>query len=376
MSVDVLDLVRADLRDFAGYSSARLEASGGEVLLNANESPWAVPGDALGLNRYPAPQPQELVERLAALYAVDPSRLLVGRGSDEAIDLLTRALCSAGQHAVLISPPTFGMYAVCARVQGADIVSVPLRADAGFALDIDAVLAAVDARVRLVYVCSPNNPTGAQVPLGDIERLATGIAGRALLVVDEAYGEFARGPGALALAARNPGVAVLRTLSKAYGLAGARIGVLVAAPALLKVLRAIMAPYPLPTPSVRAALDALAPASLALARSRVGLLCEERERLARALRRCTDVREVFASDANFLLVRFTDAAGVYARACAAGIVLRDPSRQPGLDGCLRISVGTPDENDRLLAVLGVAGNAAAPARTKPSPTARTAGSAS
>jgi histidinol-phosphate aminotransferase len=374
MSIDVLDLLRPDLRDFAGYSSARLEASGGEVLLNANESPWPVPGDALGLNRYPAPQPAELVERLAALYGVDPARLLVGRGSDEAIDLLTRALCSAGRHAVLISPPTFGMYAVCARVQGAEIVSVPLRADNGFALDVDAVLAAVDERVRLVYVCSPNNPTGAQVPLADIERLAAGIAGRALLVVDEAYGEFARGASASKLAERNPCVAVLRTLSKAYGLAGARIGVLVAAPALVKVLRAIMAPYPLPTPSVRAALDALKPSSLALARSRVGLLCEERQRLARALRLRDDVREVFASDANFLLVRFADAAAVYTRTRAAGIVLRDSSRQPGLDSCLRISVGTPDENDRLLAVLGASADSAA--KAAPRTAARAAGSAS
>jgi histidinol-phosphate aminotransferase len=359
---DVLGLVREDLRDFAGYSSARREASGGEVLLNANESPWPVPGDALGLNRYPAPQPPALLERLARLYGVATERLLVGRGSDEAIDLLVRATCRAGRDAVLVCPPTFGMYAVCARVQGAACIEVPLRADRQFALDVDAVLAALDPRVRLVFVCSPNNPTGAQVPLRDIERLAAGIAGRALLVVDEAYAEFADGPGALALAARDPHVAVLRTLSKAHALAGARIGVLAAAPELLAVLRAIMAPYPLPTPSVRAALDALQPAALALARSRVALVREERQRVAERLRDCAEVIEVLPSDANFLLVRLADAEAVFARAAAAGIVLRRPAAAAGLGGCLRISIGTPADNDRVLALLPRRGLRAGPPR--------------
>jgi len=351
-SAGVLDLVREDLRDFAGYSSARREASGGSVLLNANESPWSVPGDRQSLNRYPDPQPEALVERLAALYDVAPERLLVGRGSDEAIDLLVRALCRAGRDEVLISPPTFGMYEVCARVQGAVVRRVPLLAERDFALDVPALLAAVDERVRLVFVCSPNNPTGAQVPMAIIERLAEALAGRALLVVDEAYAEFADGDGALPLLSRFPGLAVLRTLSKAYGLAGARIGSLIADPSLVAVLRAIMAPYPLPTPSVQAALSALQPEAVALARSRVALLREERRRLASAFACLPGVQRVYPSDANFLLLRFADAAAAYRRAIAAGIVLRDPSRQAGLAGCLRISIGTPEQNDRLLQVLG------------------------
>jgi len=350
----VLELLRAELREFAGYSSARKEASGGQVLLNANESPWPSVGDALGLNRYPEPQPAALRERLAALYGVPAACLLIGRGSDEAIDLLTRAACRAGSDAVLISPPTFGMYAVCARVQDAAVVSVPLIAERAFALDVDRVIDALAQSTRpikLVYVCSPNNPTGATVPLADIERLATATAGRALLVVDEAYAEFSDRPSALALRPRWSHVVVLRTLSKAYALAGARIGVAMAAPELIAVMLSIMAPYPLPTPCVVAALRALEDSAIALVRSRVALLRSERARLARCLQALPDVREVYGSDANFLLVRFADGLAVYRKALAAGIVLRDPSAQVGLDNCLRISIGTPEENTRLLGVM-------------------------
>lgn len=349
--MSVLDLLREDLRDFAGYSSARKEAAGGRILLNANESPWAAAGDTLGLNRYPDPQPPALLARLAELYDVAPERLLVGRGSDEAIDLLVRALCRAGQDSVLISPPTFGMYQVCARVQGAEVLRVPLRAEDGFALDVDAVLAAVTPSTRIVFVCSPNNPTGQLVPRAALERLVQALRGRALLVIDEAYAEFADDPAGIALARGNDHVAVLRTLSKAYALAGARIGVLIADPALLRVLRAIMAPYPLPTPSVDAALRALAPSALALAQSRIGLVREERRRMAQALASLPGVRAVLPSDANFLAVAFDDAQAVYRAALAAGIVLRVPTAGVGLDGYLRISIGTPSENDAVLALL-------------------------
>ncbi len=347
----VLDILRPDLRRFAGYSSARKEASGGSILLNANESPWAVPGDMLGLNRYPEPQPAALLARLAALYGVAADRLLVGRGSDEAIDLLTRAACRAGRDAVIISAPTFGMYAVCAQVQDALVINVPLVAGRDFALDVDALIAAVDERVKIVYVCSPNNPTGAAVALADIERIALAIEGRALLVVDEAYAEFSAGSSAVALLGRYPHLAVLRTLSKAYGLAGARIGSLIADPAVIAVLRTIMAPYPLPAPCVAAALAALSDSATALARSRIALLRSERARMARTLRALPQVRKVFDSEANFLLVRFVDAAASYRQALAAGLVLRDPSRQPGLENCLRISIGTPEENEQLVRVL-------------------------
>lgn len=350
--MSVLDLVRDEIRVFEGYSSARKEAQGGEILLNANESPWPQPDDAFGLNRYPDPQPELLKQRLAELYGVSPEALLVGRGSDEPIDLLVRALCRAGRDAILISPPTFGMYAVSARLQNATILEVPLQRGHGFALDADAVLAAVSGSTRIVFVCSPNNPSGNAVPRTVLQRLVEGLRGRTLVVIDEAYIEFSSESSVLSWCGGESHVAVLRTLSKAYALAAARIGTLIADPALIRVLRAIMAPYPLPTPCVQAAMHALAPKQLVIAQDRIGQIRAERERMRALLIALPEVGEVFASDANFLLVRFTDAALAYAAARTGGIVLRDCSARPGLDDCLRISIGTPEQNDRLIEVLG------------------------
>ncbi len=351
--MSMLSRVRPELLAIKGYSSARMEAAGGSILLNANESPWASAGDPSGrLHRYPDPQPQALREKLAALYAVAPEALLVGRGSDEAIDLLTRAFCRAGRDSVLISPPTFGMYQVCADVQGAKVIRVPLDPARGFQLDVDAVLAAVEADTRLVYVCTPNNPTGGVVPRDEVLRLAQALAGSALVVVDEAYAEFSDAESFAPLAAQADGnIAVLRTLSKAHALAGARIGVLIADPALIGLCRRIMAPYPLPQPCVEAAERALAPDALAATRMRVRNVQGERERLAQALGKLPQVSEVFASQANFLALRLDDAARTYRELLELGIVVREIAHHPGLRDCLRISIGTAGENDAVLAAL-------------------------
>jgi len=359
--MSVLDLARAEIRAMQPYSSARMEASGGEVFLNANESAWAPLGDdGRGCNRYPEPQPAALVEALAALYGVRREQLLVGRGSDEAIDLLVRAFCRAGRDAILIQPPTFGMYAVCARVQDAGIVEVPLATD--FTLDVDAVLAALTPAVKLVFICTPNNPTGQPVPRVVVERLAQALRGRALLVVDEAYVEFSNAGSVADLIDRHDNLAVLRTLSKAWALAGARVGSLLANAEVIALLRRIMAPYPLPLPCVDAALLALSGWGQANARGHVAIVREERSRMQAELRRLPGVREVLPSQANFLAVRFGDAGAAYQRLLAAGIVVRDVRRYPNLDDALRITIGTPAENARVLAVLasdrGVAGGAA------------------
>ena len=346
----VLELARPELRALTPYASARMEAGRARVMLNANESPWPPHGDGgAGLNRYPDPQPAALCARLAGLYGVRAEQLLVGRGSDEAIDLLVRAFCRAGHDAVAICPPTFGMYAVCAGVQGADVVRVPLRDD--FTLDADAVPAALPGHVKLLFLCSPNNPTGGLVPLADIARVAAALAGRALVVVDEAYIDFADAPGAASLLDRHANLGVLRTLSKAWALAGARIGVLLAHADVIALLRRIMPPYPLPTPCVDAAMTALDPHGEALMRAHVAALVAERECLAAMLPGLDCVREVLPSQANFLAVRLDDAAAAYRALCADGIVVRDISRYPGLDGCLRFSVGTREENTRLLDAL-------------------------
>lgn len=348
--MNVLDLARAEIRALTPYSSARMEASGGRVLLNANESPWSPAADAgEGLNRYPDPQPAALLQQLAALYGVAADRILVGRGSDEAIDLLVRAFCRAGEDAILISPPTFGMYAVAAAIQNAAVVAAPLTDT--FELDADALLAALTPAVKLVFVCTPNNPSGRLVPFETLERLAVALKGRALLVVDEAYLEFAGTHSAVALLDTHDHVAVLRTLSKAYALAGARVGTLLAAPAVIGLLRRIIAPYPLPAASVAAALAATSAAGVAQARARIEATREQREQLHKDLRSHPDVIEVLPSAANFLCVRWRNASAVYAALLRAGVVVRDVTRYRGLDGCLRITVGTPDENRALLAAL-------------------------
>ncbi|MBB5014274.1 histidinol-phosphate transaminase [Rehaibacterium terrae] len=352
---DVLDLVREDLRQFAGYASARRSGLTGSVWLNANESPWPSPADGgLGLNRYPDPQPAALHAELAALYAVDEERVLISRGSDEAIDLLVRALCRAGRDAVVLAPPTFGMYAVCARLQDARRIEVPLIDTAdGWALDIDAVIASArDGGARIVFLCSPNNPTGEVVPREAIERAAVALADQAVVVVDEAYGEFAAQASAATLLPRHPNLAVLRTLSKAHALAGARIGALLADPALIRVLRNVAAPYPLPSPSVRAALAALQPATLDETRRRIACVIAERQRVFAALSALPGVRRCYPSQGNFLLVRFVEAELAFRRLLAAGVVVRDMRGYPGLGDALRISIGTVQDNDTLLAALG------------------------
>ncbi len=348
--MSVLDLARPEIRAMQPYSSARMEASGGQVFLNANESAWALIGDdGLGCNRYPEPQPAALVEALATLYGVRPNQLLVGRGSDEAIDLLVRAFCRAGRDAILIQPPTFGMYAVCARVQDAGVVEVPLAAD--FTLDVDAVLAALTPAVKLVFICTPNNPTGQPAPRAEVERLAQALASRALLVVDEAYVEFADEGSVSDLIDRYDNLAVLRTLSKAWALAGARIGSLLANAGVIALLRRIMAPYPLPLPCVDAALMALSGWGQANARAHLAVVREQRALMQAALHRLPGVREVLPSQANFLAVRFDDAGSIYQRLLGAGIVVRDVRRYSNLGDALRITIGTPAENDRVLAVL-------------------------
>ena len=348
--MSVLDLVRPEIRTLQPYSSARMEASGGQIMLNANESAWPPTGEAgAGCNRYPDPQPAALLQALAELYGVQREQLFVGRGSDEAIDLLVRAFCRAGQDAVVIQPPTFGMYAVCARIQNAAVIEAPLAED--FSLDVPALLAAVTPAVKLVFVCTPNNPSGRSISRAAIEQLAQALVGKALLVVDEAYIEFSDQASAIELIERYEHVAVLRTLSKAWALAGARIGSLVARAEVIALIRRIMAPYPLPLPCVEAALAALSTSGQAAARAHIAIVREQRAFMRRSLVGLRGVREVLPSDANFLAVRFDDAGAAYLRLQQAGIVVRDVRRYPRLQDALRITIGTPEENARVLGVL-------------------------
>lgn len=353
-AASVLSLVRADLQAFAGYSSARSSALVGDVWLNANESAWANPADvAGGARRYPDPQPAALRDRLAELYGCSSQQLLIGRGSDEAIDLLVRALCEPGRDAVVTTPPVFGMYAVCARLQNAPLIEVPL-VDQGDALvaDIDAVIAAaLSGNAKLVFLCSPSNPAGSVITLAEIERVATELQGRALVVVDEAYGEYAEQPSATTLLSRYDNIAVLRTLSKAHALAAARIGSLIADAALIQLLRRCQAPYPVPAPCAELALAGLRAESLAVTTQRIAQITSERSRLQSGLAALPCVVRVYPSQGNYLLARFADAQGAFDALLAAGVVVRDQRAAPQLGDALRITIGSPEQNDRVLAAL-------------------------
>ncbi|MCJ0824706.1 histidinol-phosphate transaminase [Luteimonas sp. 50] len=354
MSATVDLLLREDLRDFGGYRSARSEVLDGSVWLNANESAWANGSDSEGrLRRYPQPQPEALCARLAALYGVAPPQLLVGRGSDEGIDLLLRAFCMPGRGAVVIAPPVFGMYAVCARLHGTEVIEVPLRdAAAGLRADLPAMGdAALAGSASLLFLCSPGNPSGELLELGAIAQLAQRLRGRCLVIVDEAYIEYADAPSAIALLADRDNIAVLRTLSKAHALAAARVGCVLGAPSLITALRRVQAPYPLPQPVVEAALGALSPRALALTCSRMAAVRDARARLADGLRALRQVRRVHASLGNFLLVRFFDATAAFAALLAAGVVVRDMRAMPQLGDALRITVGSAEDCRRVLAAL-------------------------
>ena len=348
---DPLRLARPEILALKAYEHAAWDPA--LERLHANEAPWAPLSeqDPDGLNRYPEPQPRRLVERIAALYGVAPDRVLLGRGSDEAIDLLVRGFCAAGRDSVVVCPPTFGMYAVAARIQGAAVIEVPLLRERGFALDVAGVTAALDAGAKIVFLCTPNNPTGNLLADDAIETVLEAAAGRALVVVDEAYMEFAGREGYAAWIDRHPQLAVLRTLSKGHGLAGARLGTLIALPAVVALLRKVIPPYALAQPAVDAVLRALEPGALAVMRERVAAVVAERARLAAALAAARGVRRVWPGAGNFLLVEFADAGAALAAIAGVGLLVRDFRGKPGLGEALRVTVGTPAQNDRLLGSL-------------------------
>lgn len=349
--MDFTQLARPEIRALKPYASARALADSAGILLNANENPFPPSGDnGRRLNRYPDPQPADLKARLAGLYGVPANWLLITRGSDEGIDLLIRVFCRTGKDSVLVSPPCFGMYALSARIQGAGVVEAPLvERDDDWAVPDDLAERAADCRIA--FLCSPNNPTGNVLARETVVEVAGAMAGTGLVVVDEAYAEFAPGTSVLDLQAHYPHLVVLRTLSKAHALAGCRIGTVMADPEIIELLRRIIAPYPLPTPTVQAAMTALAPRALERERAHLAALGEQKQRLIEALELHSGVQCVWPGHANFVLVRVADGTALMRAALRAGIRLRDQSAQPGLDHCIRITIGTPEENRSLLEFL-------------------------
>lgn len=351
----VLDLARPAIRALTAYQHAHWDPR--YERLHANESPWppAFASSVAHEHLYPEPQPPELVEAYARYLGVNAAQVLLGRGSDEGIDLLTRSFCEAGRDSVLICPPTFGMYRVAADIQGVQVVEVPLRAD--FSLDVAAIVAALERAPcpKILWLCTPNNPTGTALAPQTVQRVLEAAAGRALVVVDEAYAEFDRAkvarPTLSERLQESPHLVVLRTLSKAHALAGARVGAVIADAALIALLRKVIPPYAIARASAADALAALAPATLAVTESRIATLLSERDRVNAALAECGSVLRVFPSAANFLLVEFTNASRAFTALRDIGLLVRDFTGKSGLGQVLRISIGTPEQNTRLIEAL-------------------------
>ncbi|CAN5307238.1 histidinol-phosphate transaminase [soil metagenome] len=340
-------LIRANIRKMKPYSSARDEYSGtAEVYLDANENPFNN-----GLNRYPDPHQKALKQRIAQLKKVKPEQVFLGNGSDEPIDLLFRAFCEPGlDHAVFIAP-SYGMYEVAANTNNVAFSQVQLTPE--FHLDTEAILLAAKRKhgatvsSKLIFLCSPNNPSGNLLDKAAVKLLLDNFKG--LVVVDEAYIDFAGDKGWLPELSDYPNLVVLQTLSKAWGMAGIRLGMAFASAAIVSVLDKIKPPYNINELTQQAALKALQ--DVKPVQQQISQIVEERGKLAHGLRSLSFVQRAYPSKANFLLVKTNDAPKVYDYCLSNGIILRDRSKMPGCEGCVRVTVGTPDENLRLLEVL-------------------------
>lgn len=343
-----LKLARSHLLNVTPYASARRSMSGGQLWLNANELAYSqsYQVDTTALNRYPDFQSGQLNQAFARYTGVKPEQLLSHRGSDESIDLLVRSFCEPGRDRILICPPTYGMYAVSAGLNNTPVVNVPLTGD-NWQLDLKAIKASAEA-VRLVFLCNPSNPLGNALNREDMIDVIEYFQGKALVVVDEAYIEFSQHESCTNLLDQYDNLVIMRTLSKAFGLAAIRVGFTLASESVIELLGKVLAPYPLPQLSIQIATQALDPEHLIQTRQNVIEVQGERERLCAQLQAMPFVQSIWPSETNFLLLKVTDAHAISAFCSDAGILLRDQSRQPGLTDCIRITVGAPADNDFLL----------------------------
>jgi histidinol-phosphate aminotransferase len=345
MRFDLDAIVRQNIRQLTPYSSARSETDGaGCVLLDANENSF---GSPLGgeLHRYPDPYQLEIKKRVAEMNNVDPSQIFIGNGSDEAIDLLFRIFCSPGRDNVIVCPPTYGMYEVSAAINDIEVRRANLTID--FQLDPAAVREQADGNTKLVFICSPNNPTGNCIDREKIFNLAENFQG--MIVVDEAYIHFSNSPSLVSAIKTFPNLVVLQTFSKAWGLAGLRVGVAFAHNGLIAYLNKIKPPYNVSRAAQNLLLSALI--DNPKLNETIRRTVDQRQRLVQALSEFSFVRNVYPSDANFLLVRCEKPVETRKYLLERNIIVRDRSTVELCEGCLRVTVGTPDENDALMNTL-------------------------
>lgn len=339
---DLDRLIRPNIRKLKPYSSARDEFSGtASVFLDANENSFGSPLPN-PFNRYPDPLQWSLKNKIAQIKGVPAPHIFLGNGSDECIDLLYRAFCNPGVDNVILCPPTYGMYEVSAHVNDIEVRAVNLTAD--FQLDLDGIAEAIDEKTKLLFLCSPNNPTGNALHPEDIELVLNNFEG--LVIVDEAYINFSRYPSLIRELTEYPNLVVLQTLSKAWGLAALRVGMAFSSLPVIALLNKIKPPYNINQASQQLALEALERVDQVNAWTKQ--LVEERSRLSAALLGLPAVQKIYPSEANFVLVRVSDPRKIYEQLVREGIIVRDRSRVVLCEGCLRITVGTPEQNDQLI----------------------------
>ena len=343
------NIARKAIVDFAAYS-ARGGATGA-LHLDANESPYAPPPvrGAEGYNRYPEQQPPALVQRLADLYGTTTDRMMVGRGADEAIEVLLRTFCEDGQDNILICSPTFGYYKTCAQIQGAGIIDVPLTKD--YRWDTTAILKAATSaeNLKVIFLCTPNNPTGTVITDDLVEKLCIACPDT-LIAVDEAYEEFSSAKSYIPETEKYQNLIVMRTLSKAYALAGVRGGVAIADPRVIKLMLKVLPPYPIARPVENAILNALSPAAMSTHAARLDEWLSERERMFMELQKSPYIAKVWPSEANFLLIDVKDDDTLMRELARRQVKIRD---YRSTTGHMRISIGSPEENTIALQAFGI-----------------------
>lgn len=353
MEFNLQKLVRENIRNLKPYSSARHEFTGkASVFLDANENAYgsplpSPPGEGAGLryNRYPDPLQWQLKFQLARIKGVPAENICIGNGSDEIIDLAYRIFCDPGRDNVIICPPTYGMYAVNANINDVEIRRVDLTNN--FQLDVDRIMHATDVNSKLLFICSPNNPTGNNMNRADVEVLLNNFPG--IVIIDEAYINYSKQKTFIQELTEYPNLVVMQTLSKAWGLAALRLGLCYASLDIIDLFNKVKPPYNINEASQQAALEALKHTEYV--NEWIRETVEQREIIANALKGFSYVKTVYASDANFILVEVNDADALYQFLAANEIVVRNRSKESGCENCLRISVGTPEENELLISTM-------------------------
>jgi histidinol-phosphate aminotransferase len=339
---EIEELVRPNIKALKPYSSARDEFKGtATVFLDANENSYGSPV-AEKFNRYPDPLQIDLKEKISAIKGVPAGNMFIGNGSDEAIDVLFRIFCEPGKDNVIICPPTYGMYEVSANINDVEVRKVNLTAD--YQLNGEAILKSADANSKILFICSPNNPTGNAINAAEVEALVQHFDG--IVVIDEAYINYSKQPSFINLLMKNPNVVILQTFSKAWGLAALRIGMAFAGGPIISYMNKVKPPYNVNLSSQQQAIQALD--NIEWVNNLIKETVSERQLLVDSLKRLNIVSKVYPSDANFILVKVIDAKGIYDYLAGLGIVVRDRSKIELCEGSLRITIGTPEENKKLI----------------------------